>query len=96
MPLVERDELLSLHNKYNLQKESHDPARHFPFFPLHSLFLSLLEQMNPYDEQMPDESGCKLLDSFAIFVQLVLATLAFSTLIIKRQRESPQRPLQTW
>ncbi|OAC98069.1 hypothetical protein MUCCIDRAFT_122803, partial [Mucor lusitanicus CBS 277.49] len=43
-----------------------------------------------------DESGCKLLDSFAIFVQLVLATLAFSTLIIKRQRESPQRPLQTW
>lgn len=52
--------------------------------------------MNSYDEQNSDDSGCKLLDSFAIFVQLVLAALAFSTLIIKRQRELPQRPLQTW
>ncbi|KAG2195994.1 hypothetical protein INT47_011499 [Mucor saturninus] len=43
-----------------------------------------------------DGAGCKLLDSFAIFVQLVLATLAFSTLYIKRQRESPQRPLFIW
>jgi hypothetical protein len=43
-----------------------------------------------------DDSGCKLLDSFAIFVQLVLAALAFSTLIIKRQREFPQRPLLIW
>jgi hypothetical protein len=43
-----------------------------------------------------DESGCKLLDPFAIFVQLVLAGLAFSTLFIKRQRESPQRPLLIW
>lgn len=55
--------------------------------------------MNHNSRQLPedgDESGCKLLDSFAIFVQLVLAALAFSTLILKRQRESPQRPLQTW
>ncbi|KAI8084254.1 vacuolar membrane protein-domain-containing protein [Gilbertella persicaria] len=42
------------------------------------------------------EAGCKLLDSFAIFVQLMLAGLAFSTLYIKRQRESPQRPLLIW
>ncbi|KAI8974948.1 vacuolar membrane protein-domain-containing protein [Pilobolus umbonatus] len=40
--------------------------------------------------------GCKLLDSFAIFVQILLACLAFSTLIIKRQREKPQRPLLIW
>ncbi|CEP13654.1 hypothetical protein [Parasitella parasitica] len=53
--------------------------------------------MDSFDEHHPlDESGCKLLDSFAIFVQLVLAGFAFSTLIIKRQRESPQRPLSTW
>ncbi|KAI7898888.1 vacuolar membrane protein-domain-containing protein [Cokeromyces recurvatus] len=43
-----------------------------------------------------DESGCQLLDGFAIFIQLVLAALAFLTLIIKRQKESPQRPLLTW
>ncbi|CEG78728.1 hypothetical protein RMATCC62417_13295 [Rhizopus microsporus] len=43
-----------------------------------------------------DNSGCKLLDSFAIAVQLMLACLAFSTLIIKRQREIPQRPLLVW
>ncbi|OBZ84551.1 hypothetical protein A0J61_07399 [Choanephora cucurbitarum] len=42
------------------------------------------------------EAGCQLLDSFAIFVQIVLASLAFSTLYIKRQRESPQRPLLIW
>jgi hypothetical protein len=52
--------------------------------------------MDSFDDHNRDESGCKLLDSFAIFVQLVLASLAFSTLIIKRQRESPQRPLLTW
>lgn len=49
--------------------------------------------MTPEEDE---QSGCKLLDSFAIFVQLVLATLAFSTLIIKRQRELPQRPLLIW
>jgi hypothetical protein len=43
-----------------------------------------------------DEAGCKLLDSFAIFVQLLLGGLAFSTLILKRQREKPQRPLFIW
>ncbi|KAI8638853.1 vacuolar membrane protein-domain-containing protein [Parasitella parasitica] len=53
--------------------------------------------MSSVDEgHPPDESGCKLLDSFAIFVQIVLAGLAFSTLIIKHQRESPQRPLSIW
>ncbi|KAI9475426.1 MAG: vacuolar membrane protein-domain-containing protein [Benjaminiella poitrasii] len=43
-----------------------------------------------------DESGCQLLDGFAIFIQLVLAALAFSTLIFKRQQESPQRPVLIW
>lgn len=51
--------------------------------------------MNSATDQ-EDGAGCKLLDSFAIFVQLVLAALAFSTLYIKRQRESPQRPLLIW
>ncbi|KAI7870815.1 vacuolar membrane protein-domain-containing protein, partial [Spinellus fusiger] len=45
---------------------------------------------------MQDESGCKLLDAFAIRVQLCLATLGFSTLLFKRYREQPQRPLLIW
>jgi hypothetical protein len=36
------------------------------------------------------------LDSFAIVIQVCLATIAFSTLIIKRQRENPQRPVRIW
>ncbi|KAG0245011.1 vacuolar membrane protein-domain-containing protein [Mortierella sp. GBAus27b] len=51
----------------------------------------------------PDETGteqpggsCKLMSNFAIFVQLVLATVAFSTLIFKRSKERPMRPLRIW
>ena len=47
-------------------------------------------------EDDPNQSGCKLLDSFAIVIQVCLATIAFSTLIIKRQRENPQRPVRIW
>lgn len=42
------------------------------------------------------DSGCKLMDGFGIFIQLCLATTAFSTLIFKRQREQPQRPIRIW
>lgn len=62
---------------------------HFnPFFFIILMDIQLLDSN--------DNSGCKLLDSFAIAVQLMLACLAFSTLIIKRQREIPQRPLLVW
>ncbi|KAF8979790.1 hypothetical protein BGZ46_005032 [Entomortierella lignicola] len=39
---------------------------------------------------------CELMSGFAIFVQLLLATLAFSTLIFKRSKERPMRPLKVW
>ncbi|KAI7871660.1 vacuolar membrane protein-domain-containing protein, partial [Spinellus fusiger] len=42
------------------------------------------------------QAGCKLMDGFAIFIQLCLAAAAFSTLILKRQRETPQRPVRIW
>lgn len=54
----------------------------------------LLISRAPEDEDT--QAGCKLLDSFAIAIQICLATIAFSTLIIKRQRENPQRPLRIW
>ncbi|KAI9244626.1 vacuolar membrane protein-domain-containing protein [Sporodiniella umbellata] len=44
----------------------------------------------------PDDQGCKLLDSFAILVQVTLATTAILTLFYKRSRERPQRPVIVW
>jgi hypothetical protein len=54
---------------------------------------------------VPDDEGtappqhdgtCELMSPFAIFVQLLLATIAFSTLIFKRSKERPMRPLKVW
>jgi hypothetical protein len=56
--------------------------------------LELLIPRAPEDGH--SQAGCKLLDSFAIVIQICLATIAFSTLIIKRQRENPQRPVRIW
>lgn len=44
----------------------------------------------------PDDEGCKLLDSFAIIVQIALASSALVTLFYKRSREKPQRPVSVW
>lgn len=44
----------------------------------------------------PDDEGCKLLDSFAILVQITLASSALVTLFYKRSRERPQRPVSVW
>ncbi|KAI9243380.1 vacuolar membrane protein-domain-containing protein [Sporodiniella umbellata] len=52
----------------------------------------------PSSSTSPESSqgGCELMDAFGIMVQLCLAATAFSTLIVKRQREKPQRPLRIW
>jgi hypothetical protein len=39
---------------------------------------------------------CRLLGSFALFVQLALGGLALLSLVYKRWRERPQRPLKIW
>lgn len=44
-----------------------------------------------------DNNGeCRLLGPFAIFVQLGLGGLALLSLVYKRWRERPQRPLKIW
>lgn len=50
----------------------------------------------PPHRRHPDDEGCKLLDSFAILVQLTLASTALITLFYKRSRERPQRPVIVW
>ncbi|CAG8765975.1 4812_t:CDS:2 [Cetraspora pellucida] len=44
----------------------------------------------------PLQQECVLVDKFAIIVQIILGAFAFSTLIYKRHRERPQRPLRIW
>jgi len=39
---------------------------------------------------------CRLLGSFAILVQLALGGLALLSLVYKRYRERPQRPVKIW
>lgn len=44
----------------------------------------------------PDNGECRLLGPFAIFVQGALGLLALLSLVFKRYRERPQRPLKIW
>lgn len=69
-----------------------DTAEYIAFF----LTMLMERQLPPPIDDDDAEAGCKLMDSFAIFIQLCLAAAAFSTLIIKRQREQPQRPVRIW
>lgn len=48
----------------------------------------------PHDH--PPRNECELLGPFALLVQLALGGLALTTLIFKRYRERPQRPLKIW
>lgn len=48
----------------------------------------------PDDDENTGE--CKLLGSFAVFVQAALGALALLSLVYKRWRERPQRPIKVW
>ncbi|KAI9592929.1 vacuolar membrane protein-domain-containing protein [Syncephalis fuscata] len=53
----------------------------------------------PYDATGLGDPGsidCKLTDGFAIGVQLVMGLIVCSSLLVKRHREYPQRPLVIW
>ena len=49
------------------------------------------------DSRPGAENGeCRLLGSFALFVQAALGALALVSLVYKRWRERPQRPVKIW
>lgn len=48
---------------------------------------------SPHDN---DKGECQLLGPFALFVQLALGGLALMSLVYKRWRERPQRPVKIW
>lgn len=43
-----------------------------------------------------DNGECQLLGPFAIFIQAALGGLALLSLVFKRWRERPQRPIKIW
>ncbi|KAI1407809.1 vacuolar membrane protein-domain-containing protein [Hypoxylon sp. FL1857] len=48
------------------------------------------------DDDRGGEGDCRLLGPFALFVQLALGGLALLSLVYKRWRERPQRPVKIW
>ena len=60
-------------------------------------------QTIPFSLAGPDPSGdndntgeCRLLGPFSLLVQVALGALALLSLVYKRWRERPQRPLKVW
>ena len=50
----------------------------------------------PDGPKNPENGECQLLGPFAIFIQGALGALALLSLVFKRWRERPQRPVKIW
>lgn len=50
----------------------------------------------PGQDPNEDDGECKLLGPFSLLVQVALGALALLSLVYKRWRERPQRPLKVW
>ncbi|KAI9892083.1 MAG: hypothetical protein M1814_001789 [Vezdaea aestivalis] len=53
-------------------------------------------QSSPHKDPDSDSGECELLGPFALFIQGALGVLALMSLVFKRWRERPQRPLKIW
>jgi hypothetical protein len=49
-----------------------------------------------HDDSDDNQGECRLMGPFALFVQLALGGLAMLSLVYKRWRERPQRPVKIW
>ena len=82
---------------------SSTPSAFIPLTLSHSVVhasataLSALNTTSDSNTQAGAENGeCKLLGPFALFIQGALGILALGSLVFKRWRERPQRPLKIW
>jgi hypothetical protein len=69
-------------------------SAHTSLLPLASAAPSAIASIAGSDEEGSGE--CKLLGPFAILIQSALGALALLSLVFKRWRERPQRPLKIW
>lgn len=65
--------------------------------PLPSSHMLYYHGASPPDQDPNGDDGeCKLLGPFSLLVQVALGALALLSLVYKRWRERPQRPLKVW
>ncbi|KAK3495829.1 vacuolar membrane protein-domain-containing protein [Neurospora crassa] len=57
---------------------------------------TLPQPASPMAHQTDNNTECRLLGPFAILVQIALGCLALLSLVYKRWRERPQRPVKIW
>ncbi|KAF2102041.1 hypothetical protein NA57DRAFT_34123 [Rhizodiscina lignyota] len=57
---------------------------------------SVAAEVEAADKDESDNGECRLLGPFAIFIQGALGALALLSLVYKRWRETPRRPLKIW
>ncbi|KAJ3188919.1 hypothetical protein HDU85_004635 [Gaertneriomyces sp. JEL0708] len=58
--------------------------------------MTLAHLQDPPSGGEPNEFECQLLDGFALLVQLLMASIAMSSLFLKRHYEVPRRPFVVW
>ena len=62
----------------------------------HTLYYDATNSSNPGQDPNGEGGECKLLGPFSVFVQIALGSLALLSLVYKRWRERPQRPVKIW
>lgn len=69
------------------------PSPHLHMLYYHGAGLSAGSGQKPDGD---DNGECSLLGPFSLFVQAALGGLALSSLVYKRWKERPQRPVKVW
>lgn len=68
-----------------------------PSSDLHPLYYHGSSSSDPAQDPNGEGGGeCRLLGPFSVFVQVALGGLALLSLVFKRWRERPQRPVKVW
>ncbi|KGO64851.1 Protein of unknown function DUF3661, vaculolar transmembrane [Penicillium italicum] len=62
----------------------------------HALYYHGTNSSSPGQDPNGEGGECKLLGPFSVFVQIALGGLALLSLVYKRWRERPQRPVKVW
>ncbi|CAP98123.1 hypothetical protein E8E15_005344 [Penicillium rubens] len=62
----------------------------------HTLYYHGTNSSSPGQDPNDEGGECKLLGPFSVFVQIALGSLALLSLVYKRWRERPQRPVKIW
>ncbi|KAJ5823077.1 hypothetical protein N7447_005417 [Penicillium robsamsonii] len=63
---------------------------------VHTLYYHAANSSSPGQDSNDEGGECKLLGPFSVFVQIALGGLALLSLVFKRWRERPQRPVKVW